>query len=105
MKRCLMDEFFRVEGKWSQSGVYTLMSTVASRTLDRTERSWVSWDKYQSSEGAAVAEKQKELKLIEDTLLSHTHTLLYATSTRGSERFATFDLRLRIAQHRSTPHV
>ena len=84
LKRCLMDEFFRVEGKWSTSGIYTLMTTVANRTLDRTDRSWVSWEKYTSIEGAAVAEKQKELKLIEDTL-SHTHTLVCHLNSRQRE--------------------
>ena len=52
--------------KWANSGLYTLMSSVYSATLERTTRSWVSWDNYIVTEGATVAAKQKELGLVED---------------------------------------
>ena len=62
----LLDEFFRSDCQWAKSAVYELLTTVANRTLERTEKRWVSWDGYVAIEGQAVADKQKTLKLLVD---------------------------------------
>ncbi len=52
--------------QWAKSGIYTMLSSISNKTVERTERQWVSWAKYIEFEGEAVAEKQKAMKLLVD---------------------------------------
>ena len=53
--------------KWSKSGLYTMLTTVSSRSLERHQREWVSWDLYVQKEGKVISEKQKEQGLLQDS--------------------------------------
>lgn len=63
------------------SGLYTLMSTVSSSSLERTQRNWVGWENYCTEEGETIAQKQKDLGLVEDLICKWAFCLAVAVGS------------------------